>query len=233
MPVFWLQDDTNSFPHPELANREGILAVGGTLSAERLLLAYRKGIFPWFNPDDPIIWWSPDPRFVLFPEELKVSRSMRPYFNQLKFQVSYDQAFRNVINACQSSKRPNQGGETWITGSMVDAYCKLHELGYAHSVEVWNDDRLVGGLYGVSLGKCFFGESMFSLESNASKFGLISLTHELQERGFWLIDCQQETSHLASMGARSIPRKFFLEILERNESEKTLCGSWNTWSKFF
>jgi len=227
MPVFWLPENEMIFPHPELANQDGILAVGGDLSPERLLLAYQMGIFPWFNPEDPIIWWSPDPRFVLFPSELKVSKSMRPYFNQRKFDLSYDQAFESVIRACQTQRRSRQSGGTWITDEMIDAYVQVHEQGYAHSVEVWQEEELVGGLYGIALGKCFFGESMFTEVSNASKFGLISLVRKLESLGYWLIDCQQQTKHLASLGARGIPRKDFLDYLERNKKEPTMVGSWS------
>ena len=231
MPVFWLSDTNINFPDPSFANEDGILAVGGDLSPARLLLAYRTGIFPWFNPGDPILWWSPDPRFVLFPKELKVSKSMRPYFNQKKFDLSYDTQFRSVIEACSQVYRKGQGGGTWITDEMIDAYCELHRLGYAHSVEVWKAGKLVGGLYGIALGKCFFGESMFSLESNASKFGFISLVKMLEEQEFNLVDCQQKTRHLESLGGRSIARIQFLEILEKNHQVPDNPGSWRNWPK--
>ncbi len=224
--MYWLHKDQITFPHPDLANEDGILAVGGDLSAERLIEAYQKGIFPWFNPEDPIIWWSPDPRFVLFPDEIKISKSMRPYFNQKKFQLSCDTVFDQVIKSCSMQDRRGQLGGTWITDSMVDAYANLHKLGYAHSIEVWDKDELVGGLYGISLGKIFFGESMFSKVSNASKFGFISLVKKLTERGYNLIDCQQETKHLGSLGARSIPRKQFLSFLADNENHENKPGSW-------
>lgn len=203
----------------------GIVAVGGDLSPERLLHAYRLGLFPWFSEDQPILWWSPDPRFVLFPADLKVARSMRPYFNQGKFTVTYDQDFRAVISACQEAYRPGQYG-TWITEEMLEAYCHLNELGFAHSVEVWKGDDLVGGLYGIALGRIFFGESMFARVSNASKFGFISLVRRLQKRGYVLIDCQQETRHLASLGAESIPRSTFLQYLAENDLEQTEKGPW-------
>ncbi len=231
MPVFRLPDDEIVFPHPELADPNGILAVGGDLSPDRLLLAYEWGIFPWFNPGEPILWWSPDPRFVLFPDELKIAKSMRPYFNQRKFEVTVDRNFEDVIRACQIQKRDRQMGGTWITEEMVQGYCKLHELGYAHSVEVWQGEELVGGLYGVSLGKIFFGESMFAKVSNASKFGFITLVQQLKKIDFQLIDCQQKTKHLASLGARSIDRKIFLEFLEKNQHEETLVGKWTQLSK--
>lgn len=226
MPIHWLSDQTLAFPHPKHADAQGILAVGGDLSPERLILAYQNGIFPWFNPEDPIIWWSPNPRFVLFPDKLKVAKSMRPYFNQKKYSVTYDTHFRAVITACQQSRRNYGGGGTWITEDMLEAYCVLHDLGFAHSVEVWKDDKLVGGLYGISLGKCFFGESMFAKANNASKFGFISLVRQLKNAGFWLIDCQQETKHLASLGAEAIDRTKFLEYLEKNKEESQSRGKW-------
>lgn len=226
MPVFWLDDQSLEFPAPELATPEGILAVGGDLSPARLLEAYAGGIFPWFNEGDPILWWSPDPRFVLFPDELVVSKSMRPYFNQKKFQVSFDQDFERVMRSCQQSNRNGQSGDTWITEDMIQAYVQVHQLGYAHSVEVWQDGDLVGGLYGISLGKIFFGESMFARVSNASKFGFITLVQKLREKNFTLIDCQQQTQHLGSLGAKPISRKSFLEYLQENKKLETLTGPW-------
>lgn len=210
-----------------MADPNGILAVGGDLSPERLLTAYAAGIFPWFNEGEPIIWWSPDPRFVLFPNELKVSKSMRPYFNQQKFTVTLDMQFEAVMRGCQTQRRTGQFGGTWITEDMVSAYVRLHELGYAHSVEVWkNEEQLVGGLYGIALGKVFFGESMFARETNASKFGFISMVQNLRALDFQLIDCQQETNHLGSLGARAIDRSAFLEILQKNQETQTFLGSW-------
>ncbi len=226
MPVFLLSEKHIIFPDPNLANEAGILAVGGDLSTERLLEAYQQGIFPWFNEGDPILWWSPDPRFVLFPHELKIARSMRPYFNQRKFSLTIDRDFRAVISHCQSQRRQGQPGGTWITEEMLEAYCQLHEEGYAHSVEVWKGKELVGGLYGLALGKCFFGESMFAKLSNASKFGFISLVRLLEKMGFELIDCQQETRHLGSLGARNIDREDFLDFLQRNRGFSSLIGSW-------
>lgn len=226
MPVFWLPENTMVFPDPALANSDGILAIGGDLSVERLLMAYRMGIFPWFNPEDPIVWWSPDPRFVLFPENLKVSKSMRPYFNQHKFQISFDTQFEQVMRSCQKSKRKGQSGDTWITEKMVKGYCRLHELGYAHSVEVWQGDELVGGLYGIALGKCFFGESMFTKVNNASKFGFISLVHRLTARDYRLIDCQQNTKHLQSLGARDVKRSQFLDLLKAYVDLPSEVGKW-------
>lgn len=226
MPIYQLSENSVAFPHPELANPDGILAIGGDLSPRRILTAYANGIFPWFNPNDPILWWSPDPRFVLFPDELKVAKSMRPYFNQKKFRVTCDHDFEAVIRNCQ--KRGGAGEEsTWITEGMLEAYHEIHRLGYAHSVEVWEEDELVGGLYGIALGKCFFGESMFAKVSNASKFGFISLVRKLEELDFRLVDCQQQTGHLGSLGARAIPRSEFLEILSQNSEEPTMVGSWS------
>jgi len=227
MPVFWLSEDQLAFPDPELANDDGILAVGGDLSPERLLLAYQMGIFPWFNEGDPIIWWSPDPRFVLYPEDLKVAKSMRPYFNKRKFNYTLDEDFRGVISQCQMSRRKGQLGGTWITEGMLEAYCTLHEMGFAHSVEVWKGEEMVGGLYGVSLGKIYFGESMFARVSNASKFGFIALVRLLRKLDFWLIDCQQETRHLESLGAKNIDRELFMEYLEKNINEPNLRGKWS------
>ncbi len=225
MPVFWISNENTNFPPPEYATAEGILAVGGDLSPERLLKAYQMGIFPWFNDGEPIAWWSPDPRMVLFPTELKVSKSMKPYFNQQKFKVTFDHDFEGVMRNCQAPREKQCGG-TWITNDMLEAYCKLHELGFAHSVEVWQGAEMVGGLYGIALGKCFYGESMFSNVSNASKFGFIYLVKLLERMGFWLVDCQQQTRHLSSLGARPIPRADFLKFLKKNEQESHIRGSW-------
>lgn len=220
-----LLSDELHFPHPDYANEEGLLAVGGDLSAERLLLAYRKGIFPWFNPNDPPLWWSPDPRFVLFPDRIRITKSMRRILRKEQFEVTFDQAFDQVIKACGNTPRHGQAG-TWITPSMLRAYKKLHALGYAHSVEVWHEGELAGGLYGVSIGKCFFGESMFTWVSNASKAALMTLNKALLQRDFWLIDCQMHTQHLERLGAQGLPRKQFLDYLQRNIQEPTIKGSW-------
>lgn len=229
MPIYWLDNDILSFPRPDLANDQGVLAVGGDLSARRLILAYSQGIFPWYNPEDPILWWCPDPRFVLFPDDLKIAKSMRSYFNQGKLGWSIDQDFATVITHCQKNKRKGQNFETWITDEMKEAYIELHELGYAHSVEVWQDGELVGGLYGVALGKIFFGESMFSTITNASKFGFISLVQVLKEKGFEMIDCQQKTNYLESLGANGIPREQFLNVLEQSIKSLDPSERWSNW----
>ncbi len=228
MPIFWLTDEI-SFPDPHLASEEGILAVGGDLSVERLLLAYKIGLYPWFNPEDPILWWCPDPRFVVFPNEVKISKSMRPYFNQKKYTVTFDQNFKDVINGCQKIPRKGQTGSTWLTDTLKSSFIALHEMGICHSVEIWKEDELVGGLYGISMGKCFFGESMFAKAPNASKFGFITLAQKLEEKGYWFIDCQQPTDHLKRLGARGIPRAEFLSYLSKNEEEETKIGNWNDW----
>jgi leucyl/phenylalanyl-tRNA--protein transferase len=209
--------------------KSGLLAVGGDLSPERLLAAYREGIFPWYAEGEPILWWSPDPRFVLLPNELRVSRSMGQFLKKGLVRITFDQDFRGVIAACQKP-RPGQDG-TWITGEMQEAYCTLHELGYAHSVEAWRNGALAGGLYGVSLGHTFFGESMFSKLPYASKAALITLIGRLQEWGFDLIDCQVETAHLGSFGARPIRRREFHELLNASLCHETLRGNWGELQK--
>ncbi len=199
------------FPELSEASEEGILAIGGDLSVARLLLAYRSGIFPWFERDEPVLWWSPDPRFVLFPKQLKVSKSMRQVLRKNTFKVTVNTAFKAVITACAEAKRHGQIG-TWITDNMHDAYTKLHELGYATSVEVWRENTLVGGLYGIDLGNGIFsGESMFSKESNASKVGFITF---VQNSSYRLIDCQVHTNHLQSLGAEDISRAEFIRRLK-------------------
>lgn len=199
------------FPEVSQATPEGLLAIGGDLSVERILLAYKSGIFPWFEEDQPILWWSPDPRFVLFPKELKVSKSMRQLLNKKHFRVSYNTCFEQVITSCSAIKREGQSG-TWITRDMIAAYCELNEMGYAKSVEVWEGSKLVGGLYGLDLGNGIFcGESMFSKVSNASKYGFISF---VQNTTYRLIDCQVYTAHLESLGARDIERDEFLRLIQ-------------------
>jgi leucyl/phenylalanyl-tRNA--protein transferase len=208
MPVFSLSDKLD-FPPVHLATKEGLLAVGGDLCPERLILAYQNGIFPWYNPGEPILWWSPDPRLVLFPGELHISRSLRRILRKGMFQVTFNTRFREVITACARTKRP-VGGGTWITAEMATAYCRLHDLGYAHSAEAWYEGRLVGGLYGIALGRCFFGESMFTDVSNASKVAFVTLVKRLKDLDVELIDCQVHTQHLVSLGAREIPRREFI-----------------------
>ena len=202
------------FPPVTLANRDGILAIGGDLSVERLLLAYPSGIFPWFEQGDPIMWWSPNPRMVLFLDELIISKSMRNILNRNSFSVTFNQNFRDVISHCQKVKRDGQNG-TWITNEMIEAYCKLNELGIAKSVEVWQNEQLVGGLYGIDLGTIFCGESMFSLVSNASKVAFIALVEQLKEKNYKLLDCQVYNPHLESLGCREIKRNEFMRILKK------------------
>jgi len=198
------------FPDPSQASIEGVLAIGGDLSPGRLLLAYKSGIFPWFDDEEPLVWWSPDPRFVLFPKQLKVSKSMKQVLRNSDFEVTVNKDFEAVIDHCSKIKRDGQKG-TWITANMKSAYIKLHELGYAKSVEVWLENELVGGLYGIDVNNgVFCGESMFSLVSNASKVGFITF---IQNSDYKLIDCQVYTNHLESLGARDISREVFLEFL--------------------
>jgi leucyl/phenylalanyl-tRNA--protein transferase len=224
MPVYLLSEEI-AFPSPQLAE-EGLLAVGGDLSRKRLLLAYRMGIFPWYSKYEPILWWSPDPRLVLYPGELRVSKSLQKTIKKDLFKVTMDQAFEVVINACAHSRTSADEG-TWIVEEMVDAYCDLHESGFAHSVEAWQEDRLAGGLYGVSLGRCFFGESMFTHISNASKVAFVALVKHLQALNFDLIDCQVSTPHLLRFGAREIPRARYLNELKKSLKPATLKGRWS------
>jgi leucyl/phenylalanyl-tRNA--protein transferase len=206
--MYYLDEDI-WFPKVQEATEDGLLAIGGDLSAERLMHAYRHGIFPWFEERQPILWWSPDPRMVLFPNELKISKSMKQVLRNTSFKITVNHAFNDVIHECSVAKREGQSG-TWITKEMINAYIGLHELGHAKSVEVWQDKELVGGLYGIDLGDVFCGESMFSIASNASKVGFITY---LQNTSYKLIDCQVYTEHLASLGAREIPRNEFLNHL--------------------
>jgi leucyl/phenylalanyl-tRNA--protein transferase len=212
MPVFRLTEEL-VFPHPSYADPCGLLAVGGDLVPDRLLLAYAHGIFPWYSGDSPILWWSPDPRLVLFPEELKVSQSLKRVLKKKVFTVTINRSFPDVIKAC-AKVRTEAGEETWITKKMIDAYVRLHEMGYAHSVESWYSGCLVGGLYGIALGRAFFGESMFAVRSDASKVAFVHFVNLIRDRGFEFIDCQTTTEHLKRFGAREIPRKEFLKRLE-------------------
>ncbi|OJU22611.1 MAG: leucyl/phenylalanyl-tRNA--protein transferase [Sphingobacteriales bacterium 41-5] len=210
MAIFAL-DDQLIFPPVHLAEPNGLLAIGGDLSTERLLLAYRSGIFPWYD-EPPILWWSPDPRFVLFPDELKITKSLKPLLNRNAFKFTTNRAFKDVIRHCRKVSRPGQDG-TWINENIIDAFVQLHEMGYAHSAEVWQDDGLVGGLYGIKLGKMFFGESMFSLVSNASRYAFAKYVQQLKAEDIGLIDCQIHSEYLESMGARMIGRAEFQEWL--------------------
>lgn len=209
--MFLLSDKLN-FPPVSSADENGLLAMGGDLSPKRLLLAYRSGIFPWFSDDDPICWWSPDPRFVLFPAEIKISKSMQQVFRKKQFEFKTNTAFEQVITNCQQVYREGQDG-TWITDEMKAAYIHLHQQGYAHSAEAWLNGELAGGLYGIRLGNVFFGESMFSHFSNASKFAFISYVQQLQKENVQIIDCQLHTPHLESLGAVMISRKDFIAML--------------------
>jgi len=203
------------FPPVNMADETGLLAIGGDLNTERLLLAYRSGIFPWYNEDEPICWWCPDPRFVLYPSDLKISNSMKTVLQNGRYRFTTNRAFEQVIQNCKAISRPGQDG-TWISPAIQKAYTHLYELGYAHSAETWQDGVLVGGLYGIRLGNIFFGESMFSLKPNASKFAFINYVRQLQKENVQLIDCQVHTHHLESMGARMIPRQQFIDILVEN-----------------
>ncbi|WP_028974118.1 leucyl/phenylalanyl-tRNA--protein transferase [Spirochaeta cellobiosiphila] len=214
------------FPHPNTATSEGVVAVGGNLSPGMLLSAYKQGIFPWFSPDEPLLWWSPDPRFVLYPQHLHISKSMKKVLRKGVYDISFDTAFDQVIKNCSNVYRPGQPG-TWITDDMESAYNKFHELGYAHSVEAWDDKgNLCGGLYGVSLGRYFFGESMFALAPNASKAAFITLVKTLEQQGLFCIDCQVHTEHLESLGAQHIKRDDFLEELSLNSLGNDFFGTW-------
>lgn len=221
----YLLDTSVRFPSPHDADSDGLLAVGGDLYPQRLLAAYRKGIFPWYTDDQPILWWSPDPRLVLFPGELHISRSLEKTLRRKIFSISMDTCFDRVIHMC-GAVRSDCGEGTWITFEMEDAYCRLHRMGFAHSVEVWHGDRLAGGLYGVSLGKAFFGESMFALERDASKVALVSLAQFVQTHNFDWIDCQVPTRHLLRMGAVEIPRPRFLALLDLAIREPGITGKW-------
>ena len=214
---YWLDpyDDSSPFPPVELALRDpdGLLAIGGDLSVRRLTRAYSTGIFPWYSEDQPILWWSPDPRAVLFPQQLRVSRSLRKTLRRRSFTVSLDQSFGAVLRTCAAPRQ--RGGGTWITPAMIEAYDRLYEAGYGHSVEVWEGRRLVGGLYGVALGRVFFGESMFSHRPNASKVALVHLVRQLTNWNFGMIDCQVRSAHLTSLGAVDVHRREFMALLHR------------------
>jgi len=222
--VFHLTDKI-AFPPTHLASEEGLLAVGGDLSRERLLLAYRMGIFPWFSDNEPILWWSPDPRLVLYPCEIRVSKTLKKIIRKGVFTVTMDSAFDRVIRQCAQIRLENNQG-TWIVEDIIGAYCKLHGSGFAHSVEAWHQGELAGGLYGVSLGRCFFGESMFTRISNASNVAFVTLVQYLNNLSFDMIDCQLTTKHLLRFGAREIPRFRFLKQLEESLKAPTKRGKW-------
>ena len=211
-----LLNEQLTFPPPAQALKEpnGLVAIGGDLTPQRIIKAYKMGIFPWYNPNEPILWWSPDPRFVLFPHELHVRRSLAKVLKKPNFQITFNQAFQAVISACANTARHGESG-TWISSDMIEAYCKLHQLGYAHSAETWVDGQLVGGLYGVKIGKVFYGESMFHHQSNASKIAWVHMVKRLLEQGVELIDCQMETSYLATFGAKPFTRSGFLQMVEK------------------
>jgi len=225
LPIFRLTDAPALFPDPKLAEPNGLLAVGGDLSVERLLAAYSTGIFPWYEDGQPLLWWSPDPRMVLLPTELHVPRSLAKLMRKGEFELRFDSAFPEVIRACAERKRPGQRG-TWITNEMIAAYEALFEQGVAHSAEAWWQGSLAGGLYGVSLGGAFFGESMFATKPDASKFAFVGLVKWLGAKGISIIDCQMTTAHLTRFGAREIDRKQFLRHLEHALQVPTLSSPW-------
>jgi leucyl/phenylalanyl-tRNA---protein transferase len=225
---FLLSKNDLFFPSVEEADEFGIVALGGDLSAKRLLLAYRSGIFPWYSEDEPITWWSPDPRFVLYPSHLKVSKSTKQILKKNMFTVTFDNSFLEVIQNCRDIRLQNQEG-TWITDEMLEAYYELHQMGYAHSVEVLENGILVGGLYGVAIGCCFFGESMFSAVSNASKIGFTTLANVLLEKGYQMIDCQVHTNYLESLGASFIPRAEYLKELKKSIEMDAPLEKWTEW----
>jgi leucyl/phenylalanyl-tRNA--protein transferase len=224
MPVYRLSDKP-VFPPPELAEENGLLAIGGDLSPERLLAAYSSGIFPWFSKGEPILWWAPSPRLVIFPDEFRIPRRLARLMRQERFTVTFDTSFARVIEACAAESGRKEKG-TWLTGEMIKAYCALHDTGFAHSVECWQGDKLAGGLYGVSLGAVFFGESMFSRETDSSKAALVALAKQLLLWEFDLIDCQMKTGHLLQFGAREIPGTRFQELLAQSMNRPTRRGRW-------
>ncbi|MDH5648861.1 MAG: leucyl/phenylalanyl-tRNA--protein transferase [Gammaproteobacteria bacterium] len=226
--MFLLNTDTKDlrFPPVDLASPEGLLAIGGDLRCERLLEAYRHGIFPWYSDDQPILWWSPDPRATLFPKQLHVSHSLSKTLKQKTFSVTFDTRFRSVIEACSLPRQHQAQPGTWITPDMIEAYCRLHEMGFAHSTEVWLNDKLVGGLYGVALGRAYFGESMFSTASNASKVGFVYTVRQLAAWQFRIIDCQVSSEHLTRFGAKDIRRTQFINELEKALQFPDKMGPW-------
>jgi len=231
MPLFRLSEKIE-FPPAWLARSDGLLCIGGDLCTKRLILAYRNGIFPWFSNSEPILWWSPDPRLVLFPSKIRVSKSLKKTIRKDCFSIRINTAFEQTIVACSQPRQDKPEG-TWLVDEMIDAYITLHKMGFAHSVEAWQGDRLAGGLYGVSLGKTFFGESMFSLVSNASKVALVALAQELDSQGFEIIDCQVTSEHLLRMGAQEITRNLFLDILNNGVDQKVPAGLWRSGRHLF
>ena len=225
MPLFRLSEKIE-FPPAWFARSDGLLCIGGDLSSERLLLAYQNGIFPWFSRKEPILWWSPDPRLVIFPREMHISRSLKKVLKKETFVTTINQAFEEVIHACAEPRGYHNDG-TWLVDEMIDAYIRLYDQGYAHSIETWRNGRLVGGLYGVCLGGSFFGESMFSRVSNASKVALATLASHMAKYDGDLIDCQITTNHLLSMGAVEIPRHRFLSIIEQSVHRSDMTHIWD------
>lgn len=215
------------FPPVDTATPEGLLAIGGDLSSDRLLEAYRRGIFPWYSAGQPILWWSPDPRAVIFLDRFRASRSLRKRLRQNSFTASFDKCFLNVVEACAAPRKKDPGGGTWITRDMIDAYDKLHAMGHAHSIEIWHENKLVGGLYGLAIGRGFFGESMFSTMTDASKVALAYLVRHLKRWDFSFIDCQLSSPHILSLGAVEIPRREFLHLLARAVEAPEQVGIWN------
>ena len=224
MPIYQLGEEI-AFPHPSLATPEGLLAVGGDLRPQRLILAYSHGIFPWYSEGRPILWWCPSPRLVLYPAQLHVGRSLRKTLRRRPYRITIDTAFEQVMGSCAVTKRPDQDG-TWITDDMKAAYVRLHEMGIAHSVEAWDDDTLVGGVYGLSLGSAFFGESMFAHRPDASKVAFVYLVRQLEAWDFDIIDCQVVTEHLVRFGAHEMELEPFLDTLERATARPTRRGPW-------
>lgn len=225
MPLFRLSKKID-FPPAWLARSDGLLCIGGDLSAKRLIQAYENGIFPWFSNEEPILWWSPDPRLVIFPKDVHVSRSLKKRIGKNNYQIRINQAFEQTIVSCAYPRKQGHEG-TWLVDEMIEAYIELHRLGFAHSIETWKDGILKGGLYGVCLGKCFFGESMFSFETDTSKMALVALARYLEQYDFDLIDCQVTTSHLLRMGAVEITRNSFLDIIKTSVKEKTDSKLWH------
>lgn len=233
MPIYMLEDEVFDFPPVSHATKDGLIAIGGDLSPERLLLAYSSGIFPWYSEGEPILWWSLDPRMVMKPSDMKITKSLKKTIESNKFSCSFDTNFEGVIRACatvprsdEDASKPDDELTTWITEDMIHAYCELHELGFAHSVETYLDNELVGGLYGVSIGKVFCGESMFHTKTDASKIAFYNLCQFLIRNNFELIDAQQETGHLKRLGASPIPRKDFIKLLKNLTNENSLVGNW-------